>query len=48
MEANNDPPADQAEDRYCAYETEDDRFVVYDAANEEAWVYSTMSVSVER
>lgn len=48
MEANDNPPATQDEDRYCAYETEDDRFVVYDAGNDEAWVHSTVTVAVER
>ena len=48
MEVNDDPPVDQEEDRYCAYETDDDRFVVYDADNDDAWVHSTVTVTVNR
>lgn len=47
MEANNDPPGD-GDDRYRAYETDDERFVVYDADNDDAWIHSTATVTVER
>ncbi|WP_162991498.1 DUF7331 family protein [Halostella salina] len=49
MAADQQPPGDgTVNDRYRAYETDDDRFVVYDADNGDAWIHSTASVAVER
>ena len=48
MAADQQPPADGTDNRYRAYETDDDRFVVYDADNGDAWIHSTASVAVKR